>query len=263
MDTIHESLKLFTLWLLAFVRFVGFFVQAPIWGSHHFDKKVLIALGATMSIILFPNLTVPDTIVFDVFPYFLMIFTQFVVGLMIGFASFMVMAIAQFGGELLDTQMGLSVAASFDPASGGSTNMMRRLMFYLAMILYLCFDGHHYLLQAMFRSFDVIPVTGVNISTGIMMHLIHLTGTIFELGIKIAAPSLAALFLTQIALGLLARVAPQMNVFMLSFPLNIAVGLTLLSSSLWILVMTYQNMFIQNNKDVMRAIELMVPVVPK
>ncbi len=263
MDNIHEGLKLFTLWLLAFVRFVGFFVQAPIWGSHHFDKKVLIALGATMSLIVFPNLPVPDTIVFDVFPYFLMIFTQFVTGLMIGFASFMVMAIAQFGGELLDTQMGLSVAASFDPASGGSTNMMRRLMFYLAMILYLIFDGHHYLIQAMFRSFDVIPVTGVHISSGLITHLIQLTGTIFELGIKIAAPSLAALFLTQIALGLLARVAPQMNVFMLSFPLNIAVGLTLLSSSLWILFMTYQNMFIQNNKDVLRAIEMMIPVVPK
>jgi flagellar biosynthesis protein FliR len=263
MDTTQEALKLFVLWLMTLVRIVGFFVQAPIWGSHHFDKKVLVAMAASMAIIAFPNLPVPKNIPFDVFPFFLMLFTQFVVGLIIGFASFMIMSVAQFGGELLDTQMGLSVAASFDPASGGSTNMMRRLSFYLAMILYLCFDGHHYLIRAMFRSFELIPITGVNISSGLIIHLMHLTGQIFLLGIQISAPSLAALFLTQIALGLLARVAPQMNVFMLSFPLNIAVGLTLLSSSLWILTLTYQDLFLRNNNDVMQAIQMMVPVVQK
>lgn len=259
MDNVTEGLKLFCLWLLALTRVVGFFVQAPIWGSHHFDKKVLVALAASVAIIVFPELPVPKNFTFEPIPYFLMIVTQIVVGLVIGFASFMIMAAAQFGGELLDTQMGLSVAASFDPASGSSVNMMRRLKFYLAMILYLLMDGHHFLLRALFRSFDLIPLTGVEFTGNVVPEMIRLTGTIYILGIHIAAPALAALFITQIGLGMLARVAPQMNVFMLSFPLNIAVGLTLISSSMYILVMTYADYFSKNNDDVMGVIQAMIP----
>jgi flagellar biosynthesis protein FliR len=259
MDEVTEGLKLFCLFLLALTRIVGFFVQAPIWGSHHFDKKVLAALAVMMTVVLFPNLPVPKDFSFEPFPFFLMVFTQFIVGLVIGYTSFMIMSVSQFGGELLDTQMGLSVAASFDPASGGSVNMMRRLSFYLCMILYLCMDGHHFLIRAVFRSYEMIPLSGVNFSQNVVPELIHITGSIFYLGIQIAAPSLSALFLTQIALGLLARVAPQMNVFMLSFPLNIAVGLTLLCSSMYILLMTYHNLFLKNDDDVMRIIQMMVP----
>lgn len=263
MDNTTEGLKLFVLWLLIFVRIAGFFLQAPIWGSHHFDKKILIALAATMAIIVFPNLPVPKEFTFEVFPFFMMIATQFIVGLVIGFASFIIMAAAQFAGELLDTQMGLSVAASFDPATGSSVNMMRRLKFYLAMILYLIFDGHHFLIKSVFNSFDVIPVTGVNFSSFLMNHLFTITGQIFYLGVQIASPALAALFITQVALGMLARVAPQMNVFMLSFPLNIAVGLTLLCSSMYIMFITYHDLFLKNNEDVMYVIKAMTPVMPK
>jgi flagellar biosynthetic protein FliR len=120
-------------------------------------------------------------------------------------------------------------------------------------------DGHHFLIRAVFRSYDLIPLSGVNFSQDVVPEMIRLCSQIFYLGIQIAAPSLAALFLTQVALGLLARVAPQMNVFMLSFPLNIAVGLTLLCSSMYILLMTYHNLFLKNNDDVMRVIQMMVP----
>jgi flagellar biosynthetic protein FliR len=172
----------------------------------------------------------------------------------------MIMAAAQFGGELLDTQMGLSVAASFDPASGSSVNMMRRMKFYLAMIIYLCLDGHHFLIRAMFKSFEIVPVTGCSFGKDLITQLVKMTGQIFYLGIQIAAPSLAALFMTQIGLGLLARVAPQMNVFMLSFPLNIAVGLTLISASLYILMKSYQIFFMMNNETVMNTVKVLAPV---
>lgn len=259
MDQTQEGLMLFAMWLLALTRFAGFFVQAPIFGSHHFDKKILVALAATMAFVAFPELKLPKDFSFDLIPYFLMVITQGVVGLVIGYVSFMIMAAAQFGGELLDVQMGLSVAASFDPATGSTVNMMRRLKFYLCMILYLLMDGHHFLIQAMFKSFDIIPLTGVDISGKVITHLVLITGQIFVLGIQIAAPALAALFLTQVALGLLARVAPQMNVFMLSFPLNIAIGLTLVSSSMYILMLMYRNLFAMNNADVMSAINSMIP----
>jgi flagellar biosynthetic protein FliR len=151
------------------------------------------------------------------------------------------------------------VAASFDPATGSTVNMMRRMKFYLCMILYLLMDGHHFLIRAMFKSFEVLPVTGVNLGEGAITQMVVLSGEIFYLGVQIAAPALAALFLTQVALGLLARVAPQMNVFMLSFPLNIAIGISLITASMYILIMTYQNLFAKNNADVMNIMNMMIP----
>ena len=257
MDVTGDGLKLFAMWFLAFVRFAGFFVQAPIWGSHHFDKKVLIASAAAWTFILFPSLPVPKEISFEIIPFILLVVTQLLVGLIIGYSSFMVMSAAQFAGEMLDTQMGLSVAASYDPASGSSVNMMRRLKFYFAMILMLCFDGHHVLIQAMFRSFELIPLTGVNYS-GDMIHLVILmTGKIFYLGVQLASPAMASLFTSQIGLGMLARVAPQMNVFMLSFPLNIAIGLTILTAALLALIHAFQKLFIIEQHQVMQVINAM------
>ncbi len=262
MDATHEGLKLFAMWLLAFVRFAGFFVQAPIWGSHHFDKKILVASAAAWTFILFPNLPVPNNLTFDLIPFILMIVTQLLVGLIIGYATFMIMAAAQFAGEMLDTGMGLSVAASYDPASGSSVNMFRRLKFYLAMILLLCFDGHHFLVQAMFRSFDLIPLTGVNYSGDMISLLVTMTGKVFYLGVQLASPCMAAIFTTQIGLGMLARVAPQMNVFMLSFPLNIAVGLTILTAALLILINAFNKLFLLDQYHIMQVINAM-KLVPK
>lgn len=257
MDTTQEGLKLFALWLLAFVRFAGFFVQAPIWGSHHFDKKILVASAAVWTFIVFPHLPVPSEISFEPIQFILLVVTQVLVGLVIGFASFIVMAAAQFAGSMLDTQMGLSVAASYDPASGTSINMMQRMHFYLAMILFLCFNGHHFLIKAMFRSFDLIPLNGMHYGGSIVHILVPMSAQIFYLGVQLAAPALAALFITQIGLGMLARVAPQMNVFMLSFPLNIAIGLTIVSAGLLILLNALNKSFILDQAKIEALITAM------
>ncbi len=262
MDITQEGLKLFTVWLLVFVRFAGFFVQAPIWGSHHFDKKILVASAAVWSFIVYPSIEVPNNISFEPLNFILMVATQLLVGLIIGYASFMVMAAAQFGGEMLDTQMGLSVAASYDPASGSSVNMMRRFKFYLAMTLFLCFDGHHTLIKTMFESFQFIPLSGMNYSGEMTHHLIVMTAQIFYFGIQIASPAMAALFTTQIGLGMLARVAPQMNVFMLSFPLNIAIGLTMLSAAMLLIINALNKQFIGNSEALVQLLHTM-QVLPR
>ena len=253
----QEGLKLFAVWLLAFVRFAGFFVQAPIWGSHHFDKKILIASAAVWTFILFPSIPMPAKLSFEPISFILLVVTQIFVGLIMGYASFIIMAAAQFAGSMMDTQMGLSVAASYDPASGTSINMMQRLIFYLAMIMFLCFDGHHFLIRAMFRSFDLIPLTGLSFGDDAIGMLIQMTARIFYLGVQLASPAMAALFITQIGLGMLARVAPQMNVFMLSFPLNIAVGLTILTASLIILVTALDKNFAIDHERLIHLISAM------
>ncbi|MCA9792232.1 MAG: flagellar biosynthetic protein FliR [Candidatus Eremiobacteraeota bacterium] len=245
--------------LLAFARIVMVMIQAPIFGSKHYNSKVRIGIATLLTLVAMPNLPIPAYFPTEPIGFILAILTQLVVGLAIGFASFTVMAAAQFGGEMMDIQMGLSVAASMDPSSGGASKLLMRLNFYIAMLLYLVVDGHHQLMIAIYKSFEVVPLTGFNVDGNLISHFVDVSGSIFVIGLQIASPALAALFITQVALGLLARVAPQMNVFMLSFPLNIAVGLTMFSVGLPVIMTMLTKQFDICLDDVFRTIGEITP----
>ena len=257
MDT---GLVLFAMFLLAFTRIVTMFVQAPIWGSHHMPTQVLVGMAGCLSFIIFPQLTIPQELYhITLFNLGLMVMGQALIGLVIGFVSFIILAGAQFAGEMLDIQMGLSVAAAFDPASHGAINLLRRFKFYFSMIVYLILGGHRQLIHVLGKSFDLIPLTGLNFPGGLIEMCISLVGSLFYLAVQIAAPVLAALSIVQVALGLLSRVAPQMNVFMLSFPLNIAIGVLLISISLPVFCYALHGLFDQNYHDLIRAVQFMSP----
>lgn len=233
--------------LLAFVRIAFIFQQAPIVASRHIKPQMKVGLAGALAVVAFPNLPMPEYFPDNPRAFILVLLGQITVGLAIGFVSYLCMAAAQFGGEMMDIQMGLSVAASMDPSSGGTSKLLMRLNFYVAMLLYLGVNGHHDLLRALFHSFRVIPLTEFRISGTLVLRFIEHTEEIFLIGLQIAAPPLAALFITQVAMGLLARVAPQMNVFMLSFPMNIAIGLMLFSIGLPMISRLHLKQFEINN----------------
>ncbi|MCD4782489.1 MAG: flagellar biosynthetic protein FliR [Candidatus Eremiobacteraeota bacterium] len=255
----EQAYLYFACFMLVLARIIGFFVQAPIFGSNHINNKVLVGLSVSMAIVIFPNVPIPKELPGGPIVFLLLLLSQITIGLVIGYVAFLCMAAAQFGGELLDMQMGLSSAAASDPSSKGTINLIRRLQFYVAMILYLVIDGHHILFKATARSFDIIPLTGTRFSGTLIMELIHMTGRIFYIGAQIALPALGALFMVQIALGIMARVAPQMNVFMLSFPLNIMVGLTLLIASIPMMYHVYVRVFEEFHDKLIEVLELLVP----
>lgn len=246
--------------LLAFVRIALIFRQAPILGSNHLKAQAKVGLAAALTLVIVPTLKIPDNFPTEPIGYVICILSQVGVGLAIGFVSYLVMAAAQFGGEMMDIQMGLSAAATMDPSSGGTSKLIMRLNFYIAMLLYLQVDGHLELFRALYKSFDIVPVTTFHINQGLIDLFIDHSKDIFIVGLQIAAPPLAALFITQIAMGLLARVAPQMNVFMLSFPLNIGIGLMMLSLGLPMIQTLLLQQFDINLDLVRQSIELlMVP----
>lgn len=252
-----EFFTAFGVGLLAFVRIAFIFQQAPILASRHIKPQMKVGLAASVALVAFPNLPMPEKFPEEPRGFILAILTQVVVGLAIGFVSYLVMAAAQFGGEMMDIQMGLSVAASMDPSSGGTSKLLMRLNFYVAMLLYLGVDGHHMLLKALFHSFKVIPVTEFQVSGRLILQFISHTEEIFLIGLQIAAPPLSALFITQVAMGLLAKVAPQMNVFMLSFPMNIAIGLMLFSIGLPMIQRLLLHRFEINNDRTLDVIYIM------
>jgi flagellar biosynthetic protein FliR len=253
---------LFGGWLLAFVRIIGIFGQAPIWGNQRVPRQVLPAMAAILAIIVFPFLKIPENLPCDTIGFLFLLGLQYLIGRVIGYISFLVLSACQFAGQLLDIQMGLSSAASYDPSMHGPVNLIWRFEFYFAMTLYLVLNFDHEMIRTIFKSFEIIPLNGFSYpesmvyafrgSDGLMKglgSLSALTGNIFFLAIKLSAPVLAALFIVQIALGMMARVAPQMNVFMLSFPLNIGIGLIIFIVSLTYisgLLGSNEGLFIQN-----------------
>ena len=249
----------FMTFLLCMARIIGFFVQAPIWGSNHINDKILVGLSVGIAVIVYPYIPIPKALPGGPITFILLIVSQLFVGLVIGFVSFLPMAMAQFGGELMDIQMGLSSAAANDPSSKGTINLIRRMKFYIAMIVYMILNGHHILLEAVIRSFNIIPLTGVRFSSMLISDLIKMSGQVLYVGVQIGLPVLGALFMIQIALGIMAKVAPQMNVFMLSFPMNILMGLTILTSSLPLFVARLRPMFDQNFTDILTALRALAP----
>jgi flagellar biosynthetic protein FliR len=219
---------------LTIARMMGIFIQAPIFGSKHIPMKLRIAIALVTATAIFPILPMPKEFSYNLSEHVVIVMNNVLVGLVIGYVAFLTMTTIQFAGELIDTQLGLSAASSFDPSAGGTVNLMRRLHFYMAMMVYLIIDGHHTLFTALYRSFQAVPVDQMAVLNGTLVRdIISLTACkLMLLGVQLCAPTLAALFIVQMALGLTARAAPQMNVFMISFPVNILVGTSMLAASI-------------------------------
>ena len=236
------ALQLLGIALLAFTRICLIFVQAPITGSDHINTPTLAGFAVATTAVIYPTLHIPPDVPNDLFQFFLALLTQACVGLILGYTSFIVIAAAQFGGELLDIQMGLSSAASFDPASHGAINLIRKLLFYTAMNLYLTLGGHYQLFAAIHRSFEVIPVTYFHISENLAMYLIKVSSDLLVIGTQMAAPALAALL--KIAskltiplwpssyLSLICRTSKRPG-YLLKYSTGLALPMTAQYTSIW------------------------------
>ena len=137
-------------------------------------------------------------------------------GLLIGFAMGLVFAGVRAAGELIGFDLGLSIATAFDPETG-SNNIVGAFLYLVMLLVFILVNGHHFVLQALVLSYDAIPIGGFTLSGPVADQLLGMTGIIFIVGVKCAAPIIVASFLMNVALAILSRVAPQVNVFMVEF----------------------------------------------
>lgn len=142
------------------------------------------------------------------------------IGIMIGFMMELFIIGIEFGGSLADTQAGLSVANILDPSSGQNVTLISKIFRYLAILLFFILEGHHILLTAVVKSFEIVPVaTSINHGDAIL-HIIETAVRIFSIALQVAAPIILVIFFVDFGFGLLSRIAPQVNVFQLSFQMK-------------------------------------------
>jgi flagellar biosynthetic protein FliR len=153
-----------------------------------------------------------------------MVLGEAVLGLIMGLCVYFIFAGIQTGGEIMGFQMGFTMMTLADPASGNQASITSNLLHLVTLVVFLALDGHLHLLRALSGSFALVPPGGIRIGGALTGDILTLSGGMFSLAVKIAAPAIAALFMVELTLALMGRAAPQMNLLTLGFPVKIAVG---------------------------------------
>lgn len=224
-------MQVFPAFLLVFCRITSFFVVAPVFSSRTFPTTIKIGLAFFVSLIVFLTVGFDTKVTADA-TYILAIIREIFAGLLLGYVAYLFFTIVQTAGSFMDMQIGFGIANIVDPISGVSAPMLGNLKFMLMTLVFLSVNGHHYLLSAIMDSYKWVPLDNqlfqIYYSGNITQFLSRTFADTFLLALQISAPIVVAMFLTDFGLALLARTAPQYNVFVIGIPVKIIVGLALL-----------------------------------
>jgi len=217
---------------LILLRVSIFVMLMPVMGQKIVPISVKIGLIILLTAILFPivNETVPTI---DVNPISLSILAakEILLGAALALSAQLVFASVQFAGQLISYQMGLSAANIFDPASSQQVSVVGQLINTFAILIWFSVGAHHIFISGLIESFAISPIGGEWAVSGIGT-LLSLGGNLFSVGLQIAGPIMILLFLVNVGLGLISKAVPQIQVFFVSFPLTIGLGLIILMITL-------------------------------
>ena len=221
--------------MLVLSRVAGIFAALPVFGGRRMPTTIKAVTVLMITLVCFPTLSVAlPQVPPDAFTLALLLFSEVMIGLTLAFITQIIFAAVEFSGQIIGMQMGLTISSIIDPSQGTQTQIMSVVQTLFATLLFLSLNIHHLFIRAIMDSFRVIPLGGWHLSGELINFLVLRTADIFIIGIRLAAPVMVALLLTTVALGIMARAFPQMNIFMISMPLNIGLGLVILGMTLTI-----------------------------
>ncbi|MBT9486624.1 MAG: flagellar biosynthetic protein FliR [Rubrivivax sp.] len=211
--------------LWPFLRTLAMFTALPVLGTRTVPARVRVALSALVALASQASLPPMPVVPLDSPLAFLLVVQQVVIGLCVGFAVRVVFAAVEFAGELVGLQMGLNFAGFFDPATASTSTALSRFYGTMVAWLFVVINGHLLVLAALLQSFETFPV-GPEPMGFLRATLPHQWGAeIFMTGLWIAVPMVAMLLFVNLVLGVISRVAAQINIFAVGFPITVSVGL--------------------------------------
>lgn len=257
MDILGYSLVQVQVFVLIFVRMLSIFMTAPFFGSQNIPALTKITLSFLFSVILLPfagkNTPMPQ----ESLAYLTLLAQQVLVGGLLGFTAILVFIATQLAGHLVDIQIGFGIMNVIDPLLGIQVSLLGQFSYLLSILVFLSVNGHHFLLSALAQSFQIVPLNEV-VLTGPFMHKIQTLGAnLFVLGLKLSAPVLGFLFLLEVIQGIISRTVPQINIFLVGFPLRIGMGLFVMSLSFPFFVYVIKGLFSQMYRDMWAVMHLL------
>ena len=231
------------LWPLT--RILGLIAAAPVFGNSAVPVSVKVGLGVLLAMIVAP--AVPALPATDPLSMagLLILAQELLVGLAMGFSIRIVFAAVEMAGELGSLTMGLGFATFFDPNTQGRSSAISQFLALVATMGFLAVNAHLVLLSALVESFSSLPVSARPLYGGGFKQLADWGAIIFSTGVQLSLPIVAALLLTNVALGILTRAAPQLNLFGIGFPVTLGVGLLVIAMSLPNLATPMHNLFLE------------------
>lgn len=207
-------------------------MSIPIFGGKNIPFVFKAGLAISVSVLLFPILELEALPYhFEAIPFGIAIISEIMLGVILGLSVNLIFAGVQLAGQLVGFQMGFAIANVMDPQTGNQASIIAGLQNMAAMLLFLAFNAHHWFLQTLADSFKLVPICDFKISGSLAEHFLRLAGNMFIIAVKVAAPVMAALLVTSVCLGLIARTVPKMNVFLVGMPLKIGLGLIFVAFS--------------------------------
>ncbi len=218
------------LFMAIFTRLSGLFASAPLFSTYPIPVQVKVWLAACIAFILFPIVqyntafTVPNSVP----ALTLILLKEFLIGFAMGFCANILFVGIELGVNMFAIQMGLSADQALNPTSGGNSPVITQAFTFLATMLFIAIGAHQWLFSAIYNSFKTMPVGYTfTFSPELVGQVVTISNQMFNIGLSIALPIFGVLFITDVLLGFTSKMMPQMNIFMVSLPLKIYLGLLL------------------------------------
>jgi flagellar biosynthetic protein FliR len=212
---------------LPFARIMALIAVAPVLGNRSVPARIKIALGVLVTLAAAPVLPMEGRVPLDSFAGFLAIGREILIGVAMGLSVRVIFAAIEMGGEVAGLQMGLSFAGYIDPSTGNTSNAVSSFFGIMAVLLFLSLNGHLLLLSGVIESFQRLPIGGGD-TVLISKALVNAGSQIFAAALSVSLPIIVVLLILNLGLGIMSRIAPQMNVFAVGFPISLSIGLSAL-----------------------------------
>lgn len=207
-----------------FVRISAMLLVAPIFGARSANVRVRLSLGLLLALVVAPQLSAQPLIDPLSLIGLVVVMQQILIGILMGFILQMVFSALTQAGESVALSMGLGFASAIDPVGGIQVPMVSQYFTILATLIFLALNAHLVLIELLLRSFETLPITVDGITADQLWTVIRFGSTMYQGAMLIALPAVASLLLVNIAMGVMTRAAPQLNIFAIGFPLTLFSG---------------------------------------
>ncbi|MET0311180.1 MAG: flagellar biosynthetic protein FliR, partial [Burkholderiaceae bacterium] len=214
--------------LLPFFRVLALFTAAPLLSHRSFPIRARVALSAAIGFIVAPFAGVPEGLNLATASGFGLVAQQVAIGVTIGFAARLLFAVFEIAGEFIGLQMGFSFAGFFDP-NGGTESAVGTWLNTLGMMLFVALNAHLLLIDALVSSFQSFPIGADPFASFALLRIDRLGAEVFRMALSLALPSTVLLIFINLVLGFASRVAPQLSIFSVGFPVTMLAGLAVLA----------------------------------
>ena len=274
METIRISNTEIIAFLLVFFRTGAVLYTAPFLSSKSIPARVRILLSCAIAIVLVTALDIEgrhstslhEAALIDgrnnilrlqqfmlqqgIIGLFMAIFREVLLGIAIGYTAQLTFMGIQLAGQLMGHDMGFGMMRILDPTTQANVTIIAQYNTVIATLIFVLINGHHFIIMSLAKSFSSIPLAGWKPSASFIGHVNTVFASIFSTGLRVAIPIMGTLFLTKIGLAIVARTMPQMNVFIVGFPLQISAGLIGMAVSLPIFVKVINTLFISMRDNI-------------